>query len=84
MTEPIAVTATLYLGPPEAAEGRERMVPVQNACEAVTAIKSGLQALLPAEAWASAAGVLRHFGADAEYIRFRLAMAGAPSRIRNG
>jgi hypothetical protein len=72
----VAVTTTLYLGPPEAAYGRERMVPVQDASEARTAILSGLQALLPADAWAEAADVLRGFGAPEEHVLFRLELAG--------
>ncbi|HET7110266.1 MAG TPA: hypothetical protein VFI41_05305 [Gemmatimonadales bacterium] len=81
--EPIAITTTLYLGPPEAAYGRERMVPVLTASEAATAIQSGLQALLPEGAWHLAAAVLRGFGADEEHIGFRLAMAGGPQKIRS-
>lgn len=80
--EAITITPNLFLGPPEAAEGRERMLPVQTWSEAVTAIQSGHQALLPPQAWASAAAVLRHFGADEEYIGFRLAMAGSPAKLK--
>ena len=80
MTEALAITTTLYLGPPEAAYGREHMVPVTTSSEAITAIQSGHQALLPPEAWASAIAVLRHFGADEEFISFRLAMAGKTRR----
>ena len=80
MTEPIAVTTTLYLGPPEAAYGREYMVPVESACEAMTAILSGLQALLPAGAWSMAEEVLRAFGAPEDHIAFRLEMAGGSPR----
>lgn len=74
----IAITTMLYLGPPEAAYGRERLVPVQTASEAMTAIMSGLQALLPAGSWDEAAAVLRGFGAPEEHIAFRLELAGAP------
>ena len=76
MTEPIAVTTTLYLGPPEAAYGRELMVPVKSVSEAMTAIRSGLQALLPAGAWSMAEEVLRRFGASEDHIAFRLELAG--------
>lgn len=79
MIEPIAITTTLYLGPPEAAYGREYMTPVQTASEAMTAIMSGLQALLPPGAWDEAAEVLRGFGAHPDHIEFRLEMAGKPS-----
>lgn len=78
MTTAVAVTTTLYLGPPEAAQGRERMVPVEDASEAMLAIASGLHALLPPGAWDVAAEVLRRFGAPEDHIAFRLEMAGAP------
>jgi hypothetical protein len=78
MIDACAVTTTLYLGPPEAAYGRERMIPVQDVSEAMTAIQSGLQALLPPGSWGEAAEVLRRFGAPEEHVTFRLKMAGAP------
>lgn len=77
--EAITITPTLFLGPPEAAEGRERMIPVRTADEALTAIRSGHQALLPADGWNDAAAVLRYFGADDEYIGYRLKMSGRPA-----
>ena len=81
MTEPVAITTTLYLGPPEAAYGRERMVPVLTASEAATAIQSGLQALLPEGAWHLAAAVLRSFGATSDHIDFRFKIAGGPAYV---
>lgn len=76
--EALAITTTLYLGPPEVAYGRESMIPVQDVSEAMLVIQSGLQALLPPWAWGEAAEVLRRFGASEEHVTFRLQMAGAP------
>lgn len=74
----VTITPTLFLGPPEAAYGRERMVPVETAEDAFQAIQNGLKALLPPQSWAAAADVLARLGADPAWISSRLQLAGMP------
>lgn len=76
----VTVTPTMFLGPAEAAASREHLIPVTTARDAVTVIKSGHRALLPAGAWDEAAAVLRIFGANEKWIEFKLAMSGRAAR----
>jgi hypothetical protein len=77
MSDAVAVTTRLYLGPPEAAAIWPDMIPVETAADAVTVIMSGHSALLPELAWEVAEEVLRRFGASEEHIAFQLGSAGA-------
>lgn len=76
MIEAVTITPTLLLGPPEAAEGRHKLIPVETADDAFQAICNGLSALLPPDAWDAAAETLRRLGADEEWIAGRLQHAG--------
>jgi hypothetical protein len=71
----IPLTVKLFLGPPEAASIRADLIPVETASDAVTVIKCGHAALLPADGWDEAAAVLRKFGADEDWIEFRFRIA---------
>jgi hypothetical protein len=63
----------IYVGPPEAACGRDRMLVVDDPGDAVTALSDRYSVLLPD--YDTAAEVLRRLGATEEHIIFRLRIA---------
>ena len=65
----------LYVGPPEAAYGRDDMLPVEDVSEALVALQSRHSALLPPGRFDLAAEVLRRLGATEDHIAFRLRIA---------
>lgn len=78
MTDAVTITPTLLLGPPEAAYGRDKMVPVETAEDAFQAISNGLSALLPAGGWEMAAETLDRLGVEQDWISRLLRVAGGP------
>jgi hypothetical protein len=69
----VAVTSMIYVGPPEAAAGREQMLALEDVGEALTALADRYAVLLPS--YELAAEVLRRLGASEDHIAFRLAIA---------
>lgn len=76
MSDAVAITERLFIGPPEAAYGFADMLPVEDASDAMTAIRSGHSALLPPGRWDLAAAVLKGFGADDEHVAWLFQVAG--------
>lgn len=73
------ITPRLLMGPSEAACAWPGVLPVSDASDAITAMRSGHTALLPPDSWELAADVLRLCGADEEWVQFTLDRAGRAS-----
>jgi hypothetical protein len=72
----ITITPTLFMGPRMAASARPNLIPVEDASDAYTAIRSGHKALLAEGEWVMAAETLRKLGLTDERIAHVLRQAG--------